>query len=242
MSECTIKSGRKAGFTVIYNSMLKDNRISLRAKGLFAIMVSLPDDWSYTVSGLASHVGVSKDVVRASFRELESVGYLIREQSHGNRGKFGGNVYTWQDEAPPLSGNTDNGENRQRIKPSSDFATLQSKDLTKERKNKAPIAPAEVLDSAKEYAAEDKELLDAILGLLDNRAKLDKPKPVKTVRAMHGILRDLDEHSHGDRALKLRLLAKATLSNWLTVYRWDADDVPHGGGEGGRFADDPEVM
>ena len=74
------------------------------------------------------------------------MGYLIREQSHDSGGKFGGNVYVLQDEAPPLPGNpsngeaektplpenTVNGENRQRETPSAGFPPQQNKDLTEE--------------------------------------------------------------------------------------------------------------
>ncbi len=67
-------------------------------------------------------------------------------------------------------------------------------------------------------------MLDSILGLLENRAALKKP--VKTARAMKGILRQLDKHSGGNRAVKLLMLERATLSNWLTVYPLKPDELP----------------
>ena len=90
--------------------------------------------------------------------------------------------------------------------------------------NKPPIVPREVLACVKEYAGEDQVLCDALVGLLENRAALKKP--VKTVRAMKGILRDLHKHSGGDRASELLMLDKATKSNWLTVYPLKADELP----------------
>lgn len=74
-------------------------------------MASLPEDWEYSVSGLAKKAGCGKDKLRRILGELEKVGYLAREQSHGSNGKFGGNIYIIQDDAPPLSGNPDNGPN-----------------------------------------------------------------------------------------------------------------------------------
>jgi len=150
MAESKYRFGRKKSFTTIYNSVIRDVRLSLKAKGLFAVMASLPENWEYTVGGLASVAGVGKDTIRTTLNELQEVGYLIREQSHDAGGKFARNVYILQDEAPvPLSGNPDNGEaplsgkpstveTRQRLDPMTDNPTLQSKE---ESNNIPPYNP-----------------------------------------------------------------------------------------------------
>ena len=237
MSEGIIKSGRKQSFTVLYKSAIEDKRLPLDARGLLAIMVGLPEGWQYSVKGLAAYVGVSKDTIRRLLGKLEEVGYLTREQTHDENGHFAGNVYVLQDEAPPLSGNTDDGksplsekpddgENRQREKPSSGFPTQINNKLIKEEKKQTPIAPAEVEKCVVDYCGEDDELRYAIMGLLENRAKLNRQKTVKTERAMNGILRKLDELSGGRRELKLALLEKAISMNWLTVYELKPDEMP----------------
>lgn len=99
MAETTIRLQRKGGYTVLQNTMLRDRRLSLKTKGLFAVLLSLPGDWQYSVSGLASYCGVGRDAVRGSLRELEGAGYLAREQTHGPGGKFGGNTYLLRDES-----------------------------------------------------------------------------------------------------------------------------------------------
>ena len=99
MAETTIRLQRKGGYTVLQNTMLRDKRLSLKTKGLFAVLLSLPGDWQYSVSGLASYCGVGRDAVRGSLRELEGAGYLAREQTHGPGGKFGGNTYLLRDES-----------------------------------------------------------------------------------------------------------------------------------------------
>lgn len=136
MSEATCKSGRKKGYVVLFRDVAQDARLTLEARGLFALMVSLPENWEYTVSGLASKAGCGKDKIRRLLKELQEVGYLIREQSHDAGGKFAANVYILQDEAP-LSGNTVNGETRQREKPSTSKPLTDSAALkNKEEKNK----------------------------------------------------------------------------------------------------------
>ena len=110
MSESQIKSGRKKGFVVLFRSAAQDNRLSLEARGLFALMISLPDNWEYSVTGLAKKAGCGREKARRLLRELQTVGYLAREQSHDAGGQFSGAVYVLQDEAPPLDGFPGNGE------------------------------------------------------------------------------------------------------------------------------------
>ena len=226
MSEGVIKSGRKQSFTVLYKSAIEDKRLPLDARGLLAIMVGLPEGWQYSVKGLAAYVGVSKDTIRRLLEKLEKVGYLTREQTHDENGHFAGNVYVLQDEAPPLSGNADNGEHRQREKPSSGFPTQINTKRTKDRKNQTPITPAEVVEAVEKYCGEDDELREWIMGLLENRIRINRRKAVETERAMSGILRKLDKLSDGRREVKIALLEKAISMNWLTVYELKPDEMP----------------
>ncbi|MCI7636256.1 MAG: helix-turn-helix domain-containing protein [Oscillibacter sp.] len=226
MSESVIKSGRKQSFTVLYKSAIEDKRLPLDARGLLAIMVGLPDGWQYSVKGLAAYVGVSKDTIRRLLEKLEKVGYLTREQTHDESGRFAGNIYVLQDEAPPLSAKPDNGETRQRGKPSSGFPTQINNKLNKEEKKQTPIAPAEVVEVVEKYCGEDDELREWIMGLLENRIKINRRKAVETERAMSGILRKLDKLSDGRREVKIALLDKAISMNWLTVYELKPDEMP----------------
>ena len=85
---------RKGNYTVMSNYHLKDRRLSLKAKGLLSQMLSLPDDWDYTLSGLAHINKEGRDTIRTAIRELESAGYITRQQTVEPNGKFGTNEYT----------------------------------------------------------------------------------------------------------------------------------------------------
>ena len=120
MAESMIRLERKGGFTVLPTAMLRDPRLGLKTKGLFAVMLSLPDGWEYSVSGLAHINGVGRDTIRNALKELEEAGYLTRERTHGEGGKFAGNVYVIREESAiplPLS------ENQAMEEPSSDLPT-----------------------------------------------------------------------------------------------------------------------
>ena len=65
---------RTGDYTVMSNFHLKDKRLSLKAKGLLSQMLSLPDDWDYTLSGLSYINRESKDAIRSAVNELETAG------------------------------------------------------------------------------------------------------------------------------------------------------------------------
>ena len=109
----TIASGRKNGYTVLTNTVLKDKRLRLQTKGLFAIMTSFPEGWSYSVAGLCAVTGAGKAAVTSCLDELQAAGYLRRTQEHQKNGTFGAAVYVLYDEPPdlPLSENQPTAEN-----------------------------------------------------------------------------------------------------------------------------------
>ena len=79
---------RRDSFTVISNIPLRDPDLSLKAKGLFCVIRSLPDDWEYSLRGL-SHICVEGiDAIREGVKELERAGYLHRERSRKSNGKY----------------------------------------------------------------------------------------------------------------------------------------------------------
>lgn len=227
--ESKVKMVRKGGYTVLPNQILRDENLSLQAKGLFCMMASFPENWEFTTAGLAKVAGCGREKIANALCNLEKAGYLLREQAHDDAGRFAANIFVLYDEKiSPLPGNPSTGK-PSTGKPSTGNPQQLNKDAVKERGNKPPIVPREVLACVKEYAGEDQVLYDALVGLLENRAALKKP--VKTVRAMKGILRDLYKHSGGDRTTALLMLDKATKSNWLTVYPLKADELSGAGRE-----------
>ncbi|MBR4545004.1 MAG: helix-turn-helix domain-containing protein [Oscillibacter sp.] len=106
MAENQYRLGKRKGFTVVYRSVAQDSRLSLKARGLFLLMQSLPDDWKFTIAGLSTKSGAGVKQVRNALEELETVGYLVREQTHSDNGTFAGNTWILQEEAPaPLCQN-----------------------------------------------------------------------------------------------------------------------------------------
>ena len=71
---------RNTGYTVMSNHHLRNKELTLKAKGLLSQMLSLPEDWDYTLAGL-SHINREKiDAIREAVRELERAGYIVRSR------------------------------------------------------------------------------------------------------------------------------------------------------------------
>lgn len=84
---------RTKNFTVMSNHHLRDKTISLKAKGLLSQMLSLPNDWDYTLRGLAAINKESIDAVRTAIHELETAGYVVRSRVRDERGLLRGCEY-----------------------------------------------------------------------------------------------------------------------------------------------------
>ncbi|MDD6274037.1 MAG: DUF6017 domain-containing protein [Clostridiaceae bacterium] len=82
------------GYTVMSNHHLRNHTLSLKAKGLLSQMLSLPEDWDYTLKGLAQINKESIDAIREAVRELERAGYIARSRERDARGCLRGTVYT----------------------------------------------------------------------------------------------------------------------------------------------------
>ena len=81
-------------YTVMSNYHLRDRSLSLKAKGLLSLMLSLPEDWDYTMKGLARICKDGIDSISGGIRELESHGYLVRARVRNESGQLGSIEYT----------------------------------------------------------------------------------------------------------------------------------------------------
>ena len=97
---------RNKGYTVMSNHHLRNKELTLKAKGLLSQMLSLPEDWDYTLAGLSHINRESIDAIRTAVWELEKAGYITRRQGRDEKGKMTAIEYTiYEQPQPPLSDN-----------------------------------------------------------------------------------------------------------------------------------------
>ena len=84
---------RNTGYTVMSNHHLRNKDLTLKAKGLLSQMLSLPEDWDFTLAGL-SYINREKiDAIREAIRELEKAGYIVRSRERDEKGRLRGADY-----------------------------------------------------------------------------------------------------------------------------------------------------
>ena len=170
-----IRVEKNKNYTVMSNVHLRDKALSLKAKGLLSLILSLPDDWQYNVKGLAAISKEGRSGITSGLQELEAAGYLERRQLRGEHGKLAQVEYVvFEAPRPPLAENpatakpamadpaTGNPvtEDRAQINTEEQITKKQNTDLSKYRFNSF-LNAAEV--SAEEMRKEREQYRQLIL-------------------------------------------------------------------------------
>ena len=105
-----IRAAHTDGFTVIQNETLRDNRISIEARGFLAFLLTMNDSWEFSISGLAIQTGLPERSVMRLTKELKAAGYIQQKNVKGKNGTFAGREWIVR-EAPAVR------ENRTAVEP-----------------------------------------------------------------------------------------------------------------------------
>ena len=126
---------RNSGYTVMSNHHLRNKELTLKAKGLLSQMLSLPEDWNYTLAGLSHINRESIDAIRTAVWELEKAGYILRRQGRDEKGKMTAIEYTIYEQPQPMLENPIPGkpmlENPTTDNPTSENPTQLNKDRSR---------------------------------------------------------------------------------------------------------------
>lgn len=220
-----IKTIKNENYTTMCNTHLRDKNLSLKAKGLLSMMLSLPDKWHYSVKGLEGICKESKNTINSVLNELEDNNYLVRRRRYCN-----GKISEWEyiifennenhDEELLHLKNEDienedieiqDIENRDVYKITKE---LNTKELNTNEYKEKNIKKESVNSVIAEYT-ENKDLQDALHGFVEMRTKARKPL---TVRAMKLSLNVLDNLAVDD-VTKIAIVNQSIVHSWLTFYK-----------------------
>ena len=102
MATTVFRVEKNREFVVMHNKFLREKEMSLKAKGLLALCLALPDDWEYSINGLCAICKESQTSIRSALKELETFYYLKRERHKDDKGQF---VYEYIIYETPYVGN-----------------------------------------------------------------------------------------------------------------------------------------
>lgn len=220
-----IRTIKNENYTTMCNTHLRDKNLSLKAKGLLSMMLSLPDKWHYSVKGLEGICKESKNTINSVLNELEDNNYLVRRRRYCN-----GKISEWEyiifennenhDEELLHLKNEDienedieiqDIENRDVYKITKELSTNRLNTNEYKEKN---IKKESVNSVIAEYT-ENKDLQDALHGFVEMRNKARKPL---TARAMKLSLNKLNELALDD-VTKIAIVNQSIVHSWLTFYK-----------------------
>ena len=227
-----IRTIKNENYTTMCNTHLRDKNLSLKAKGLLSMMLSLPDKWHYSVKGLEGICKESKNTINSVLNELEDNNYLVRRRRYCN-----GKISEWEyiifennenhDEELLHLKNEDienedieiqDIENRDVYKITKELSTNRLNTNEYKEKN---IKKESVNSVIAEYT-ENKDLQDALHGFVEMRNKARKPL---TARAMKLSLNKLTELALDD-VTKIAIVNQSIMHNWLTFYKLQNNNGP----------------
>lgn len=199
-------------FTVMSNYHFKEKGLSLKAKGLLSLMLSLPDDWNYTVSGLVKLSKDGKDGVMSALVELEQFGYLTRQRIQNDRGQFSGIEYNIF-------------EQPQREKPLAEKPILDNPIAEKPPQLNTNLLNTKELNTDNLYILDYENILDKkvnsemLKGLYKEYIKLreDIEAPLNDTGLIKLIDR-CDRLSNGDIVLQMAMVEASIINSWKNVY------------------------
>lgn len=220
-----IRTIKNENYTTMCNTHLRDKNLSLKAKGLLSMMLSLPDKWHYSVKGLEGICKESKNTINSVLNELEDNNYLVRRRRYCN-----GKISEW--EYIIFENNENHDEELLHLKNEDienediEIQDIENRDVYKITKElntnrlntneyKEKNIKKESVNSVIAEYTENKDLQDALHDFVDMRTKARKPL---TVRAMKLSLNELDKLAVDD-VTKIAIVNQSIVHSWLTFYK-----------------------
>lgn len=208
-------------YTVMSNHHFKEREMSLKAKGLLSLMLSLPDTWNYNIGGLVKLSKDGKDGVMSALNELESFGYLKRQQIVNDKGQFAGveyNIFEVPQEVNP------DADNKKSAKQKTAKAHAEKRhQLSKKELNTNDIKELNVSSNKKEKEKIDSllqsvgntDLIELYWSYMDMRQGMDAPL---TAKGLEMLIARCERLSNNNIRIQKLLLENAIINGWKNVF------------------------
>lgn len=211
-----IRVAKTQGYTVMSNHHLRNKNLSLKAKGLMSLMLSLPPEWDYSVAGLAAICKEGVTAIRAALKELEENLYLVRRRTNSEKGYF---VYEYTlYETPDLrhTGNVHTVDGH-----ADDRPQISKEKVNKDKSNKDNSIYIErftpILEEVK-----NQELRELYIDYIEMRQSIEAPI---SERGLKMLIQRAERLSNMDYELQKALVEAAIINEWKNVYLPNEQDI-----------------
>lgn len=204
-------------FVVMNHKFLREKQMSLKAKGLLALCLSLPDDWEYSLSGLVAICKESQTSIRSALKELEEFKYLKRNRMKDAKGQFiyeyvlyelpyTGFVHTENQHAEKVHTEKQHTENvRQQ---STDLQSIELQSIDRENKEKE-------INDLLLSSVHNQELFELYKDYIQMREEMDAPL---TPKGLQMLIKRNQRLSKNNVKVQCLLLENSLLNGWKNVF------------------------
>ena len=224
-----IRVHKTSNYTVMSNNHFKEKKMSLKAKGLLSLMLSLPDDWDFNLAGLVTLSKDGKDSVMSALSELEKFGYLKRTRLTNSKGQFAGveyNIYEMPQVEEPVADNQNSEKQQEENQNAENPPQLNTNKLTTKESNNnesnTNYIYKEKLENVLLENVPNESLKELYREYIDMRETIDAPI---TAKGLGMLIRRCERISNMDVSLQKALVETAIINNWKNVYLPNEQDI-----------------
>ena len=218
-----IRVEKTQNYTVMSNEHLRNKDLSLKAKGLMTLMLSLPPTWDYSIGGLVAICKESHTSIRSAIKELEENRYLVRERKNNEKGYFI-YEYTLYETQQPYAGNQHAVEKHAEKQRTENGTQLNKEKINTDKLNKDEknidinIGDySSLLDEVK-----NDQLRNLYVDYIEMRRNIGSPI---TLRGLSMLMTRWERIAVGHIEKQKRLLETAIINGWKNVYEPKEDEV-----------------
>ena len=211
-----IRVEKNRNFVVMSNEFLKNRDLSLKAKGLLAVCLSLPDTWEYSMKGLVAISKESITAIRNSMRELEEHGYMKVNKLKNDKGQFYYEyvIYENPEHQKPVLGELDiDNANVENV--DIDYADVEN---DTQLNIKESITKKENINKLNLYIEEQASpyIQSLLKEYLEMRKEIEAPL---NMRSLKMLLTRIEKLSNGNQNIQRMMLESAIMNKWKNVFR-----------------------
>lgn len=200
-------------FTIVAQTIMRDDRLSLKETGLLVRLLSLPDNWEFSENGLIQiFKNDGQTSIRTGLKRLEECGYLVRKRTRDSLGRLS-NVEWIIYDSPHLENQSVDFPNLEIQPQSNTKESSMNESITKQTKKESKQDSA-TFDSIIDGYTEDIELRATLIEFLKMRQRIKKPM---TNYALNLLLKKLDKLASTDD-LKMDILNQSIINGWQDIY------------------------
>ena len=230
-----IRVNKTANYTVMSNTHLRDRSISLKAKGLMSQMLSLPDDWDYSIAGLAAINAEKESSIKTALDELKKAGYLVVTKMMPDKTESGRIEYIYDLFEEPraekqeaekqgienLGVEIQGIENQGQINKEESITEKRNKEDNTKQVSKKTESFDDILDSSP-LISNNPELRESCQEFIKMRKLIKKPL---TNAALKMAINKAYQLAGGDPETIKKIIDQSVMNSWQGVFPLRDDDV-----------------